>query len=304
MAPTGIVAIDDALGGGLPRGHLSEIVGGRSTGRASALCAAFAAATARGDLVALVDTLDTFDRLGGGDPVASPVDRGCAGRHAPQYLVDRGDRRVRQSCRSRQPTCPMPPDRMPFADMVSMPRVGPAVQAVCSWRRPIQREAPVAHGGVGGRAEFATFDVGGLVRRSVTCCFGDDVVRALKALGLLLQADAFGVVALDLANVPDRLLRRIPFTTWFRLPRVIEGRPTACVLVADRPIARSAGGMTVALEAGRSAVRWVGGADQSVLLRGFDLSVRAVGARQPYGGRRRGLFVTAAEAAGLPVSSS
>ncbi len=224
MAPTGIVAIDDALGGGLPRGHLSEIVGGRSTGRASALCAAFAAATARGDLVALVDTLDTFD----------PESGAAAGIDLSRLLWIRG------------------------------------------------------RAGGGGDGMQRTVD------------------RALKALGLLLQADAFGVVALDLTNVPDRLLRRIPFTTWFRLPRVIEGRPTACVLVGDRPIARSAGGMTVALEAGRSAVRWMGGADQSVLLRGFDLSVRAIGARQPYDSRRRSLFVTAAEAAllGLPGSSS
>ena len=32
-APTGIARLDDALGGGLPRGHLSEVVGPRSVGR-------------------------------------------------------------------------------------------------------------------------------------------------------------------------------------------------------------------------------------------------------------------------------
>jgi recombination protein RecA len=61
LAPTGIPAIDRPLGGGLRRGHLSEIVGARSSGRASVLNGIFAAATARGEVVALIDTADRFD---------------------------------------------------------------------------------------------------------------------------------------------------------------------------------------------------------------------------------------------------
>jgi recombination protein RecA len=61
LAPTGVEAIDGPLGGGLRRGHLSEIVGSRSTGRATLLCQAFAAATARGEVVALIDACDRFD---------------------------------------------------------------------------------------------------------------------------------------------------------------------------------------------------------------------------------------------------
>ena len=61
LAPTGIAAIDGPLGGGLRRGHLSEIVGARSTGRSSVLCRTFAAATARGEVVALIDASDRFD---------------------------------------------------------------------------------------------------------------------------------------------------------------------------------------------------------------------------------------------------
>ena len=61
VAPTGVPAIDGPLRGGLRRGHLSEIVGARSTGRTTLLCQVFAAATARGEVVALIDTLDRFD---------------------------------------------------------------------------------------------------------------------------------------------------------------------------------------------------------------------------------------------------
>ncbi len=61
VLPTGLALLDERLGGGLPRGQMSEVVGPRSSGRTTVMCAALAAATGRGDLVALVDPLDTFD---------------------------------------------------------------------------------------------------------------------------------------------------------------------------------------------------------------------------------------------------
>jgi len=101
--------------------------------------------------------------------------------------------------------------------------------------------------------------------------------RALKALNLVLQAGGFGVVALDLADASAVELRQIPFTTWPRLQRVIEGSDTACVLVTPEPLARSAGGLTLSL-AGRSA--WAGVSGRSHRLQGLDLRVRVVSPRK------------------------
>src|SRR5688572_1338651 len=61
LAPTGDADLDKALGGGLRRGHLSEIAGGPSTGRSSIAVRALAAAADRGEAVALADACDTFD---------------------------------------------------------------------------------------------------------------------------------------------------------------------------------------------------------------------------------------------------
>src|SRR5262249_52885278 len=61
VAPTGLSTIDARIAGGVPRGQLSEVVGPRSSGRTSLTLQMLAAATARGDIVALVDALDTFD---------------------------------------------------------------------------------------------------------------------------------------------------------------------------------------------------------------------------------------------------
>ncbi len=63
VAPTGVAALDQTLGGGMPRGHLSEIVGARSSGRTTVLCRILAAAAERGEAVALIDTCDRFDPL-------------------------------------------------------------------------------------------------------------------------------------------------------------------------------------------------------------------------------------------------
>jgi hypothetical protein len=107
--------------------------------------------------------------------------------------------------------------------------------------------------------------------------YGKGIDRALKALNLVLQAGGFGIVAIDLADVPPVQLRQIPFTTWPRVQRVIEGSDTTCVLLTPEPLARSAGGLTLSL-AGRST--WTGVSDRSRLLQGNDLRVRVVSPRK------------------------
>ena len=61
LAPAGRPDLDAALGGGLRRGHLSEVTGPPSSGRTTIVVEAMAASAARGEAVALVDTCDTFD---------------------------------------------------------------------------------------------------------------------------------------------------------------------------------------------------------------------------------------------------
>jgi RecA/RadA recombinase len=59
--PTGLPELDRLLGGGFPRGRLSEIAGPRSAGRTSLALALLARATAAEEVCALVDAADGFD---------------------------------------------------------------------------------------------------------------------------------------------------------------------------------------------------------------------------------------------------
>ena len=61
VAPLDADALNRALAGGLPRGQVSEVVGPASSGRTSVAWAALAAATRRGESVAIIDTFDRFD---------------------------------------------------------------------------------------------------------------------------------------------------------------------------------------------------------------------------------------------------
>lgn len=148
----------------LPRGQVSEVVGPVSSGRTSLAWAALAAATRRGESVALIDT---FDRL---DP---PTAHACG---------------------------------------IELSRL--------LWVR-----------GAGTALERA-------------------IDRALKALNLVVQSGVCSLVVIDLVDVPASALRRLPAATWFRIARAIAGSDTAVLILAATPIARSAGGRSIALQAG------------------------------------------------------
>jgi hypothetical protein len=102
------------------------------------------------------------------------------------------------------------------------------------------------------------------------------VERAIKAFTLVLESRAFGLAVCDLADVPTPVLRRLPFTTWFRLARLIEGGRTVALIVAPERVGRSAGGVTIAL-GDVAAPRWRGASDRARLFDGVVPRARVLG---------------------------
>ena len=89
--------------------------------------------------------------------------------------------------------------------------------------------------------------------------------HALRAADLVLHSGGFGVVALDLADVPAAGLNRIPPTAWFRFRRVVEPTPTIFVVLANRPVTKSCS--TLLIETRRRGVKFLRGVDYEIASR-------------------------------------
>ena len=57
--------------------------------------------------------------------------------------------------------------------------------------------------------------------------------QVLKATDLILQSGGFGLVVLDLAGIPEKFVRRIPLTSWFRFQRAVEHTKTALLVISE-----------------------------------------------------------------------
>lgn len=236
LAPFAVAAVNRGLRGGLPRGQLSELHGPMSSGRTSLAWAALAAATARGEWVALIDSFDRFD----------PELAAKAGVELSRLLWVRG-----QALSKTSGT--IDPTWIPGERSVQGP--------------------------------------GTLLERTLD--------RAIKAFNLVAQSGVCTMVVLDLIDASPQVLARVPRSTWLRLQRVVEGTDSALLLLAATPVARSAGGVSIATgvanasgvesresrvapahrEGERTVVRWKGAHDRTRRLGGFSTGVRATSPR-------------------------
>jgi hypothetical protein len=80
--------------------------------------------------------------------------------------------------------------------------------------------------------------------------------KAFKAADILLQNGGFGLIAVDLSGVDERLLRKVPKATWFRFSRVAEKTQTPLVFLASYAAAGNCSAWTLRMK-GMSAV-WSG----------------------------------------------
>jgi hypothetical protein len=74
--------------------------------------------------------------------------------------------------------------------------------------------------------------------------------QALRVTDLLLQSGGFGMVAIDLGDVPDSAARRIPLASWFRFQRAVEPTATVLLVVAQAPCAQTCASVLIRLQAG------------------------------------------------------
>jgi len=76
--------------------------------------------------------------------------------------------------------------------------------------------------------------------------------QVLKVTDLLLQGGGFGMVVLDLGDIPVASARRVPLTSWFRFRRAVEPTATVLLVIEREPCAKTCASLVLRLQ--RTAV--------------------------------------------------
>jgi len=256
MVSSGIPQLD-SLTGGFARGCLTEICGTASSGRTSVLLFALVRATQRGEVCALVDASDAFD----------PASAAATGMEMSRLLWVR--------CGEKYPS-----RKHPSAELTGCEKAGRSNQGMPSGdsnqgmpgsyqgmpsgipqglgeghdfsRAVSHAQSSPASAAKGSRG----LQCGGFSRwkNPESQRWESQLGQMLKVTDLLLQSNGFGMIALDLGDVPVSSARRIPLASWFRFRRAIEHTPTALLVLEQQPIAGSCSSVLVKVSGARSQV--------------------------------------------------
>jgi hypothetical protein len=81
-----------------------------------------------------------------------------------------------------------------------------------------------------------------------------NIDQAFRATDLLIQGGGFGLIALDLSDIPPETVRYVPLNAWFRFRRAIEDTPTILVVLEQEPHAKTCASLVLRL--GTDPARW------------------------------------------------
>jgi len=240
MVSSGAPAID-TLTGGLPRGCLTEICGPASSGRTTLLLAALAAATRRGEFCAVVDASDALD----------PHSAAAAGVELERLLWVR--------CGEDSPRKNSSPQSHRDTGKNGNQKTGCPISRAPSTREAGVREACpelVERVGVPSQPafEFNPAEWNETERKENgwkenSRQSDHRLEQVLRATDLLLESGGFGLIVLDLGDLPPHSARRIPLTTWFRFRRAVEYTPTILLAIEQQAIAGSCSSLLLKLDA-------------------------------------------------------
>jgi recombination protein RecA len=74
-----------------------------------------------------------------------------------------------------------------------------------------------------------------------------NIDQALRATDLLIQGGGFGLIALDLSDIPPETVRYVPLNAWFRFRRAVEDTPTILVVLEQEPHAKTCASLVLQL---------------------------------------------------------
>ena len=259
-APTGIAALDERLGGGLPVGAISELTAPECSGRTSLALSFVAGLTEAGRVCAWVDVSDALDpesaaacgvdlerllwvrcggaQMGGMEPTsgAKAPDILCelsarlkSCPDTKQNSAEKKSEQKMQVLRLRSPAATSAQDDKSFLE----PRCAEPQPRVIRKNMEAVPAAP----------EF--LQASG--RRMRAAKPWSRLDQALRATDLLLQAGGFSAIVLDMGSVTPEFALRVPLATWYRYRAAAERTQACVVLLTQRACAKSSAGVVLTL---------------------------------------------------------
>ena len=258
VAPTGVMAVDELLGGGLPIGAITEMTGPESSGRTSLALSYIARVAQQGNVCAWIDVCDALRvesvaaagvdlsrllwvRCGVASPgqptakyqfslsdqylVPPPIKPGLHGggfgshpRNETKGLPDAVGDLLKPEATG--PRCAEPQPRRQPERKNFEPNLRPLPQKTRMRARP---------GKSWSRME-----------------------QALGAADLLLQGGGFSAIVLDMAGVAPEFVSRVELSIWFRYRAAVEKTQASLLVLTQHPCAKSAGELLLRFHPGEA----------------------------------------------------
>jgi hypothetical protein len=90
-----------------------------------------------------------------------------------------------------------------------------------------------------------------------------NIDQALRATDLVLHGGGFGLVVLDLGDIPPRVVRYVPLNVWFRFRRAVEHTPTIFLVLEQEPHAKTCASLVLCTET--ETARWLKTTEEQVV---------------------------------------
>ncbi|HEX4037425.1 MAG TPA: recombinase RecA [Acidobacteriaceae bacterium] len=256
-APTGIAAIDAALGGGLPLGALTELAGPECSGRTSLALSFIAGLTRQGQVCAWIDVSDALhpeSAATAGIDLTRLLWIRC-GPEAEQLALpgfsEQWQGKIQKNISApsqNQKKVPLSVTNSP-TDQNFAPRCAEPQPTI---RKKSREAVPPAILLNSDRVPHIP-GFGMWERRKFSLKNGSRLDQALRAADLLLNAGGFAAIVLDMGSVAPEFALRVPLATWFRYRTVAERSQASVLLLTQQACTKSSAGLVLHCAAGSIA---------------------------------------------------